>query len=150
MDNSSVKENIIRLRKSLNLSQTEMAERMGISRTAYRNIENGSTKLLSDNLMKIAEICNTTVENVISDRCGDGISGTGLLTDDRDEVYSSAIRKMKESYTGEIDRLTTEINRLNDEIVSLKNHVRTQDALIETKNELIAMLKKVGSEAGND
>ena len=42
MDNNSIKENIRKIRKSKGLTQEEMAHRMGISLTAYRDLEKGS------------------------------------------------------------------------------------------------------------
>ncbi len=147
MDNLSVKDNIIRIRKSRNLSQTEMAERLGISRTAYRNIENGETRLISDNLIRIAEICGTGVENLILGYHLPEHDET--IADSREETYRSAVEDLKAKFADEVSRLTGEIERLNNEISTLKNYIGTQQELIRTKDEIISMLKKVDSENRN-
>ena len=38
------------------ISQAEMAERLGMSRTAYRNLESGDTRLISENVDRIAAV----------------------------------------------------------------------------------------------
>ena len=65
MDNNSVKENIARIRKASGISQTEMAERLGMSRTAYRNLEKGDTRLISETMEKIAAVLDRTPEELV-------------------------------------------------------------------------------------
>ena len=65
MDNASIKSNIEKFRKASGISQSEMAERLGLSRTAYRNIEKGKTRLLSDILKRIAEELGKTTEELM-------------------------------------------------------------------------------------
>ena len=60
MDNNSIKENIRKIRKSKGLTQEEMAHRMGISLTAYRDLEKGATGIVNSNISKIAEITGRT------------------------------------------------------------------------------------------
>lgn len=43
MDNNSIKDNIRRIRKSRKLTQEDMAHKLGISLTAYRDLERGNT-----------------------------------------------------------------------------------------------------------
>lgn len=65
MDNSSVKKNIRESRRKSRLSQQEMADRLGMSRNAYRDIEQGKTKLINGNLEQIAMITGTSTERLI-------------------------------------------------------------------------------------
>ena len=65
MDNSTVKRNILNIRESLGLSQEKMADRLDICRNTYRNIEKGSTKLISDAIPKIAELCGKSPEEIV-------------------------------------------------------------------------------------
>lgn len=122
MDNDSVKYNIRNFRKSHRLTQSEMAERLGISRTAYRNIEAGETKLINDTVGKIA----------------------GILEIDTAELVlgyppqKTAGRNQEK----EIERMSLEIARLENEIANLRKHLETQEELIRTKDEIIGMLKK--------
>ena len=43
MDNSSIKDNIRKVRKARKLTQEELADRLDISLTAYRDLEKGDT-----------------------------------------------------------------------------------------------------------
>ncbi len=65
MDDQSIKKNIAGLRKKSGLTQTELADRIGISRTAYRNLESGSTRMLNENIDKVAEVLDRPVEEIV-------------------------------------------------------------------------------------
>lgn len=65
MDNDSVKDNIRKARREKRLTQKECAEKIGISRTAYRNLEQGETKVLCEYLPKLAEITGRSQEELI-------------------------------------------------------------------------------------
>lgn len=73
MDNSSIKENIVRRRTAEGISQDEMAKRLDISRNAYRSIEKGESKVISDRLKDIATILAFLWRNW----CSDTIPETG-------------------------------------------------------------------------
>ena len=64
MNNDTVKKNLENIRISNNLSQGEMAFALGIARNTYRNIEKGSTRLISDTVMKVAEWAGMTPEEL--------------------------------------------------------------------------------------
>lgn len=61
MDNDSIKDNILRLRKIRGLSQTEAARRCGISMTHYRSLESGQSCLVNPLLPRIAEVLDIGV-----------------------------------------------------------------------------------------
>lgn len=65
MNDELIKDTIRRIRKSLNLTQGEVAERAGISRLTYNCIEMGSLSLISDRLAQIAETLDTSVEQLL-------------------------------------------------------------------------------------
>jgi len=65
MNSRKIKENIRKTRSELHLSQQETAEKLGISRTAYRNLENGSTKIFSDHISRLAELSGKTEEEIV-------------------------------------------------------------------------------------
>ena len=65
MDNARIKENIIRKRTEKGISQDEMAQRLEMSRNSYRNIEKGSTYVVSRHLKEIADILNITEEELV-------------------------------------------------------------------------------------
>ena len=65
MDNSTIKENIRRIRNSQGLTQEQMAGRLGISLTAYRDLETGKTSMMNANVAKIAMMFDTTIEELV-------------------------------------------------------------------------------------
>ena len=54
MDNNSIKNNICKFRKQKNMTQEEMAGLLGISLTAYRELEKGSTNVVSQHIITMA------------------------------------------------------------------------------------------------
>ena len=142
MDNNSVKENIIRRRKVRKLSQQDVAETIGMSRTAYRNIEKGGTKLLSDNLGKIAEALGVDSEELV---LGYSVEKDteGRIRDENS--YRRMYEDLASSCNAERRKRDEEISRLRHEVETLKEHIAMQNDLIRTKNEIIQMLKKLGN-----
>ena len=65
MDNSTIKDNIRRMRRASKLTQEEMAHKLDISLTAYRDLEKGSTNILNTNVIKIAELLDTSAEELV-------------------------------------------------------------------------------------
>ena len=122
MDNQSVKNNISRIRKDRRITKKEMAERLGLSRTAYHNIENGDTKLLSENISKVADAMNVPVEEVV----------LGYMPR---EYTAHELKEIQEDYDSRLAAKDREIEMLNDVILSLKDTLRTKD-------EIISMLRR--------
>lgn len=65
MDNDSIKRNIALFRKQRKMTQLQMAELMEIDRTSYREIEKGATSLVSEKLLRIAEILDLSPERLM-------------------------------------------------------------------------------------
>lgn len=65
MDNTTIKKNIRNVRKSMKVTQEEMAHRMGMSLTAYRDLEKGDTAIVNTNLKKVAMLLDTTSEELV-------------------------------------------------------------------------------------
>ena len=65
MDNNSIKKNIRHIRKSRKITQEEMAHKLGISLTAYRDLEKGNTAVMNGNVMKMADLLETSAEELI-------------------------------------------------------------------------------------
>ena len=65
MDNASIKNNIRKIRTSHNITQEEMAYRLGISVTAYRDFEKGKTSIMNSNILKMASILDTPTEALV-------------------------------------------------------------------------------------
>ncbi|MBQ3607339.1 MAG: helix-turn-helix transcriptional regulator [Bacteroidales bacterium] len=121
MDNNSIKQNIRNIRKSRKYTQEEMAYRMGMSLTAYRDLEKGETSIINANLQKIAALLETTTEELVLGYRPVQMEGPGL-------------EDIKEEYTGRV-------SVLEKRITDLEKLVCTLEETISAKNEIITMLK---------
>lgn len=122
MDNISIKDNIRKIRKAHKLTQEEMALRLGISITAYRDLEKGNTSILNGNVMKMAELLNTPAEELV-------------LGYRPSQIESASLQEVQAEYGGRIDTLE---RRIKD----LEKLVASNEEIIRGKNEIISMLKK--------
>lgn len=122
MDNTSIKRNIRNVRKSRNFTQEEMAFRLGISLTAYRDLEKGETSIVNANLLKVADLLDTTTEELVLGYKPIPLEGPG-------------VEDIREEYTGKV-------NILEKRIKDLEKLVGSLEETISTKNEIISMLKK--------
>lgn len=138
MNTDSAKGNILKQRKEAGLSQEEMAEKLGISRTAYRNIEAGKTRLISRHAESMASILGISTEELLFGCCSS--SSADALSDIKAR-YDTKIKDMESDHTEEEARLRSHIKFLEEYIASLKETIRTKD-------EVIGMLRKMT--AGDD
>ena len=122
MNNDSIKENIRNIRKSRKMTQEDMAEKLGLSLTAYRDLERGKTTIVNANIFKIAEILGATPEEIILGYKPDKASGVHL-------------EDVRAEYGGRISVMERRISDLEKLVSSLEE-------TISTKNEIISMLKK--------
>ena len=122
MDNSSIKDNIRKIRKARKLTQEEMALQLGISLTAYRDFEKGSTSILNGNLHKIASLLNTPEEEIVLGYRPAQVEGANLQ--DVQAEYSEKI--------GLLERRIRDLEKL----------AASQEEVISSKNEIITMLRK--------
>lgn len=122
MDNISIKDNIRRLRKERRLTQENMAYQLGISLTAYRDLERGSTSIMNENIVRLAELFSTSTEEIV----------LGYMPSQKTD---KTLEEMKNEYQGQV-------NILEKRIEYLEKLVRSLEETIETKNEIIRMLKK--------
>ena len=121
MDNISIKDNIRKIRKARKLTQEEMAHGLGLSITAYRDIEKGNTSILNGNLSKIASLLDIPTEELVLGYRPAQIEGLNL-------------RKVQNDY---LER----INILENRVTDLEKLVNAQEENIASKNEIISMLK---------
>ena len=122
MDNRSIKENIRRIRKSRKMTQEDMAARLDISLTAYRDLERGSTNVMNANIFRIAELLEISVEELILGYRP--VQAKGIQVEDVRAEYGGQITVME--------------RRISD----LEKLVSSLEETIITKNEIISMLKK--------
>ncbi len=121
MDNNSIKENISNIRKRKGMTQEDMAHSLGISLTAYRDLEKGSTAIINGNIYKIARLAGISTEELV----------LGYLP----EQSEGNIEDVRSEYGSKVENLMTRITDLEKIVASLEE-------TIDSKNEIIAMLKK--------
>ena len=122
MDNISIKDNIRKIRKAHKLTQEEMALQLGISITAYRDLEKGNTSILNGNVVKMAELLDTPTEELV-------------LGYRPSQIESANLHEIQAEYTGKIEVLE---RRIKD----MEKLVASNEEIIRGKNEIISMLKK--------
>ena len=122
MDNISIKDNIRKIRKAHKLTQEEMALQLGISITAYRDLEKGNTSILNGNVVKIAELLDTPTEEIV-------------LGYRPSQIESASLQEVHAEYSSRIDILE---RRIKD----LEKLVASDEEIIRGKNEIISLLKK--------
>lgn len=122
MDNSSIKENIRKIRKARKVTQEEMALQLGLSITAYRDLEKGNTSILNGNIHKIADLLDTPTEEIV-------------LGYRPSQMDAGSLREIQAEYSGKIDIL---LRRIQD----LEKIIASNEEIIRSKNEIISMLKK--------
>lgn len=120
MDTTTIKEKQIgtrikNLREEKNYSQTYLSQRLGLSQKAYSKIENNETRLSVDNLLKIAEVLETSINKIL-------------------DVDSGTVYNNYSTHNGEgiVIHKTT-----SDKIIDL------YDKLLKSKDDEIATLKEL-------
>lgn len=127
MDNTSIKNNIRKKRKEKKFTQEEVAHRLGISLTAYRDFEKGRTSMMNGHIVKLADLLETTTEELV-------------LGYRPVKEYETIIEDVRNRYGKRIHNLESQIDHLEKLVLSLEETV-------STKNEIIRMLKKTLDEA---
>lgn len=90
------------LRKEAGLTQVDVAEKLGISQPAYASWERGVKKPTQDNLVKIAQVLNVSVDYLVgnSDNTEDELDNIELLfrglTDEEKEIFKKELIEFME------------------------------------------------------
>ena len=129
MDNNSIKDNIRRIRKNRRLTQEDVAHRLGISLTAYRDLERGSTNIMNGNLCKLAEEFETSPEELV-------------LGYKPIQQASKTLEEVKGKYQSRVTLLEKQVEDLEKLIKTLEETIASKNEIIENNKEIIAMLKK--------
>ena len=99
-------ERLKELRKKANFTQVEVAEKLGISQPAYASWERGVKKPTQENLIKIAQILNVSVDYLVgnSDNIEDELDNIELLfrmnskglTDEEKDIFKKELIEFME------------------------------------------------------
>jgi transcriptional regulator with XRE-family HTH domain len=108
-DELSEKIRLIRLSK--NLSQQNIADELGITVSAYSNMERGVTEITIQRLKKIAQILQVNLNDLITDN---------ILNDQPEIPYNNIPQKIN-FILNELNSQKKDIQLLKSEIESLKN-----------------------------
>lgn len=128
MDNTTIKDNIRKIRKARRMTQEEMAMQLGISITAYRDLEKGNTSILNSNVYRIADLLDTPAEEIVL--------GYRPL-----QAEKTTLQEMQQEYSGRVENLERRI-------MYLEKLIASHEEAIRSKNEIISMLKKRLGEEG--
>ena len=121
MDNSTIKDNIRKRRKERKLTQEEMADRLDISLTAYRDLEKGHTNIVNANVIRIAELLETSTEELV-------------LGYRPVQTPAKLLEDMRSEYGNRMSVMERRIADLEKLVASLEETIRS-------KNEIITMLR---------
>ena len=122
MDNNSIKQNIRKARTKRQITQEEMAARLGISLTAYRDLEKGGTSVVHGNIIRMAEILETSTEEIV-------------LGYHPSELEAGTLEDVRTQYG-------SKISSLEQTVLDLRKLICTLESQVEDKIEIIKMLKK--------
>lgn len=126
MENRLIKLKIQRERRGLGYTQEYMAQALGISTNSYRQIETGSTVLISNRIFDIARILKTTPEELII-----GIAPT----DNRDDK----IAEVEKFYKEKIAKAESDNNISR---VEMEAEIQGLKSALESKESIIGVLKE--------
>lgn len=130
MNDELIKDTIRRIRKSLNLTQGEVAERAGISRLTYNCIEMGSLSLISDRLAQIAETLETSVEQLLLGYIPAEME-ICMKRQEIKETVAARINGVEEKYKSKVLSLKRTLAEKEEIIVTLGETLALKDELIE-------------------
>lgn len=128
MDSSSVKKNILKTRKDLGLTQKEMADKLGISRTAYRNLEKGETKVYSSHISAMARLSGKNEEELVLGYVPRASEEQHLREMDN---LAERMKTMQEQYEARIQDLLAKLAEKDDLIEFLKSNIRSQQSMLD-------------------
>jgi transcriptional regulator with XRE-family HTH domain len=100
-----------------NITQEDMADRLGISLTAYKDLEKGRTRIVNANVIRMAELLDYTTEEIVLGYRP--VQAPGKLIED-----------VRAEYGGRISVMERRISDLEKLVASLEETVRTKDQVI--------------------
>ena len=137
MSAKTPQENIAEVRNSMNLTQAEMAHKIGISRQAYINLEHGKTSVINKQITKMAKSCGITEEKILFGYSMNELSSSMLRENESFKDQMNAIVTEKDEM---IERLRDKLDDLTQLVFSERQNGRTQSQLIEEQKIRIAHL----------
>jgi transcriptional regulator with XRE-family HTH domain len=125
-------ERVKNLREEKNYTQQHIANKLGISQKAYSKIETGETKLSVDNLIKIAEILETTLYRILN--------LDGSTTYNNFNTHNGEGIVIHKSTSDKLEALYDKLLKSKDEQISILN--QQNEFLQKTIDNIIAKQDK--------
>jgi transcriptional regulator with XRE-family HTH domain len=138
--------NIKRRREVMGLRQQDIADKLSMSLRSYQSLENGETKLDLERLERIAEVLETSMEELmrsdgvyIHQEVKDGGSGSGFGLSFRNEntynygIEKEIVDKLLEAKNGQVQSLMNEIKTLKEENKYLREKIDQLLDVVEKK-----------------
>lgn len=112
--NKIIGNNLKILRKSKNMSQEEVADRLNISQSAYARMERGESSSWASHFNKICQVFEITPEELVKKELGDAVFESLMNTELQTEIAMlSVYRKIIRQYELQIEDLKIIIRNLN-------------------------------------
>ena len=128
----SVKENIRLLRKREGLSQKEMAQKIGVSRTSYRKLEKEDTTIINEKIYRIASSFGIPVEAILF---GEDFSGSEADAWNEVADLGEQLSTLRKDYE---ERLEQKDQKIREQAA----HIDDLNAIIQSQKNIIAFLEK--------
>ncbi len=138
MDNPKLKDIILRKRKSLGITQNDIADLLGISQTSYHKLEKGKTLLISEHLQKLCEILGISTSELLSDE--EALYG-GTSTKEAHEFAISEYLDLLKLKEEEIKLLKSQLDDKVTIANLLSEKMNSQEDLIKLLKERISKLE---------
>lgn len=129
MNDRTIKGNIQIEREKSGISQTALADKLGMDRNSYRNLEQGGTRILNSHFEALAQELGVSKEKLLLGFDPVNPNDSTVLEDYR-ESYQSKYDTMVEGFEDRIERLEREIADLRDLVAALKAQVKDKDTII--------------------
>lgn len=135
MDEKTMRENIARAREKFGLTQKEIADSLGISRTAYSKIEKGPTRILSRRVTRIAEVLGISLDELLLGYIPDPDSAGKLELERAD--YGMKKASLIAGYEEKLEAASREIAAFRALVESLRDTIRNQEEIIAMQRRRI-------------
>lgn len=117
------------LRNERRLSQNDVARKLCLSKNAYAKLENGETKITLERVVKLAEIFEINIMELI-EKLLSGISNSNfVMMGDNNVICNSD------------SLLAAENKRLHDLLQSKENELKSKESENQALKDLVALLK---------
>ena len=122
LDGRTMGDNLRKARVARGLTQTEIAQRLDISLTAYQKIESGKTNIINKHYAQCAEELDVPLYDLVNG----------------DQAEDGEYQKFEEA---KVEYLS-QIEQLSRQVALLENAIKDKDKIIHTQELLIEHLQK--------